>query len=361
MFKVDFDEGKKLIQKSTCECGHELVLCWGGKWGSQSYMIRCGDDPEGNLQGHQAIKERVSPTEAARRGEVALPPERKLGVLSTYPVATVMAMIKTRFPRADMDDPSAATFLLDCIRLDVDPLLGEVVPVTFRDTRTNKKVVTPLLTEDGWLSLAARACSDKWGGPPVCEPITDPEFKKALLGDDGADAWLWQAVGKTKDGNPSTAYGWVKRTEWAKAQAGMPMADLPGNQARVRAIKRWVRETFPEARSKMRDITSEFMARAGEVTEALQFIEAEYRVLPAQEGLPGPAQGAPAQGAPEDCRGYLTEKQQKAIFAIARKKGWDDMRIHSSVRERFGKEIVELSIAEASTFIDALQKEGAML
>lgn len=367
MFKVEFEDGKQILKNSVCECGHELTLCWGGFWGINSFVIRCGTDPQGNLPGHQAAKERTTPTQVARRGETQLPPERKLGVLSTYPLTTLMAMIKSRFPRADLDDPSAATFLLDCLRLDLDPLLGEIVPVTFKDSKTNRKIVTPILTEDGWLSLAARAVPDKWAGPPICTPVTDPEFKKDLLGPDGADAWVWKATGKTKDGAESVTYGWLKRKEWDKAQErGTPMAELPGNQARVRAIKRWVRETFPESRANMKGITSELMARAGEVQEALEFIEAEYRVLPApKEELPPSetpkANEPPKAGVPEDRRGYITEPQQRALFAIARKKGWDDMRIHSFIQERFHKAVLELTKTEASAAIDDLQKEGTLL
>jgi len=42
-------------------------------------------------------------------------------------------------------------------------LLGEIIPVTFKNR--DRKVVQPVLTEDGWLSLSARAARilTAWG------------------------------------------------------------------------------------------------------------------------------------------------------------------------------------------------------
>jgi len=68
---------------------------------------------------------------------------------------------------------------MDCIRLDLAPLLGEIIPVTFKSK--DKKVVQPVLTEDGWLSLAARACPERWAGPPITEPVTDKEFERRTV------------------------------------------------------------------------------------------------------------------------------------------------------------------------------------
>ncbi|GAJ13563.1 unnamed protein product, partial [marine sediment metagenome] len=55
--------------------------------------------------------------------------------------------------------------------------------------------------------------------------------------------------------------------------------NLPGNQARVRAIKRWVREVFPEAKAKMKEMTATWMDRAGDVRDIQAVIEAEYHIV----------------------------------------------------------------------------------
>ncbi|MBA7681929.1 hypothetical protein ES703_90273 [subsurface metagenome] len=81
-------------------------------------------------------------------------------------------------------------------------------------------------------------------------------------------------------GQTSSAYGYYTHKEHKKAQEGnLPAATQPGNQARVRAIKRWVRENFPESRQRMMDITAEWVDRAEGVKAAREFIDAEYAFI----------------------------------------------------------------------------------
>ncbi|MBA7548414.1 hypothetical protein ES705_40871 [subsurface metagenome] len=223
------------------------------------------------------------------------------------PVGIALTMIQTRFPRADMDEPSAALFLWDCVRLDLDPLLGEIFPVSFKTTAkdgTKKIVVQPLISEDGWLSLAARACPDEWAGPPRTMRLEEylqtqdaykgktydevkeiaKEIKKDLC--DNPEAYVWVAVGHRKGEDDVATYGWYKTSESKKKdkegkeyELSTPARDLPGNQARVRAIKRWVRETFPEAKAKMKEMTATWMERASDVSDIQNVIEAEYHIV----------------------------------------------------------------------------------
>ncbi|GAI67931.1 unnamed protein product [marine sediment metagenome] len=211
------------------------------------------------------------------------------------PVGVALSMIQVRFPRADMDEPSAALFLWDCVRLDLDPLLGEIFPATFKTKAkdgTWKKVVQPIISEDGWLSLAARSCAEAWAGPPRTmrleeylqtqdaykeKPYTEVkeiarEIKADLCKD--PEAYVWVAIGHRKDQDDTITYGWYKKSE-----EGVVAKNLPGNQARVRAIKRWVRETFPEAKAKMKEMTATWMDRAGDVRDIQNVIEAEYHIV----------------------------------------------------------------------------------
>jgi hypothetical protein len=280
-------------------------------------------------------------------------------------VDTLKSLVQARFPRAELDDASAAVFILDCLRLDLDPLLGEIVPVTFRDKRSGRRVVAPVLTEDGWLALAARACPDMWLGPPSTEPVTDEAFKEALLGEDGRDAYVWKAVGRVRRGGESVetvAYGWLKRREWQQArQQGTPAGELPGNQARVRAVKRWVRESFPEARARMKEMTGLWLARAEEVREARRVIHAQYRLAgPSPENGSGEEPAASEAALAPGAEG-ITERQRRALFAMAGSMGWDSARLHRWVAQRFHREhISQLSREEAVEAIDALRREGAL-
>ncbi|GAH27351.1 unnamed protein product, partial [marine sediment metagenome] len=278
---------------------------------------------------HHGFIERTTYTQEFRRGEEIHPAirdtiERKMILPGGQPVGVALAMIQTRFPRADMDEPSAALFLWDCVRLDLDPLLGEIFPVSFKTTAkdgTKKVVVQPLISEDGWLSLAARACPEDWAGPPRTmrleeylqtqdaykgKPYTEvkeiaKEIKKDLCGD--PEAYVWVAVGHRKDQDDVATYGWYKTSESKKKdkegkeyELSTPARDLPGNQARVRAIKRWVREVFPEAKAKMKEMTRTWMERAGDVRDIQNVIEAEYHIV--TEETPSKPEGGDKTGVP---------------------------------------------------------------
>jgi len=290
MIEIEFEEGKNITAKCVCaQCQSPLVLAWGGAYGVQNYVVYCGRDRE-----HEGFLEKETALAMTRRGEgvplyVEKAVEKKL--LPKEDIKRAIEIVKLRYPRCDLDDASAALFILDCLKLDLDPLLGEIVPVSFKvgRRRKGKKVleeekiaVVGIITEDGWLSLASRACPEKWIGPPTTLPIYDSEFKKNICNDE--EAWVWEARGKVRVGGefmetPST-YGWVKKKEWLKAQEqGTPVGELPGNQARVRSIKRWVKENFPEAKKRMMEMTREWMVRAEGVREAQRIIDAEYSIF----------------------------------------------------------------------------------
>lgn len=319
MDNFEYEEMKNLVKVCVCaQCGGELTIRTNPDTGN--LQIWCPHNP-----GHRGYTERETYTQAMRRGEEIHPAikekiERKM-LLGGHEVGTALALVKVRFPRADLDDPSAGLFLWDCVRLDLDPFLGEIIPVTFKNK--DRKVVQPVLTEDGWLSLAARACPERWVGPPITEPVTDKEFKKELCDDE--DAWVWKASGKTKDGTESVAYGWLKRKEWEKAKAAnTPAGELPGNQARVRAIKRWVRETFPEARKKMMELTSEWLARGRErgIAEVQKVIEAEYHIVTdVNDGASTDRPTFTRDGQPDWAKFWVYQKE----------KGLDEEKVHAIV------------------------------
>ena len=311
MADTDYEEMKQLVATQVCaQCGGELTIHSNVDTGKVE--VWCPNHPD-----HHGYVERETYTQEFRRGKEVHPAirdniERKMILPGGQPVGVALAMIQTRFPRADMDEPSAALFLWDCVRLDLDPLLGEIYPVSFKTTAkdgTKKIVVQPLISEDGWLSLAARACPNEWAGPPRTmrleeylqtqdaykeKPYTEvkeiaKEIKVDLCKD--PEAYVWVAVGHRKDQDDVATYGWYKTSESKKKdkdtgkeyELSTPARDLPGNQARVRAIKRWVREVFPEAKAKMKEMTSTWMDRAGDVSDIQKVIEAEYHIVTESE------------------------------------------------------------------------------
>ncbi len=316
---MEYEDMKNIVATQVCaQCGGELTI---------------HTNPEGKLEvwcpyhpDHHGYVERETYTQALRRGAEIHPAirdkiERKMILPGGQPVGVALAMIQTRFPKADMDEPSAALFLWDCVRLDLDPLLGEIFPVTFKvraKDGTETKVVQPLISEDGWLSLAARSCAEAWAGPPRTmrleeylqtqdaykeKPYTEVkqiarEIKVDLCKDE--NAYVWVAIGHRKDEEDTITYGWYKKSE-----EGVVAKNLPGNQARVRAIKRWVREVFPEAKAKMKEMTSTWMDRAGDVRDIQSVIEAEYHIV--TEEPPTKLKGKAGARAPSKARAQATK------------------------------------------------------
>jgi len=288
-----WEEMKKIASENVCGiCGAELQIHTNPEKGTLE--VGCLN------RGHHGYIERMTYTQAFRRGAEIHPAirdkiEHKMILPGGQPIGVALSMIQTRFPRADMDEPSAALFLWDCVRLDLDPLLGEIFPATFKTKAkdgTEKKVVQPIISEDGWLSLAARACPEAWAGSPKTMRLEEylsslpenkdkpreeiltiaKEIKTDLCKD--PEAYVWVAIGHRKDQDDTIGYGWYKKSE-----EGVVAKNLPGNQARVRAIKRWVREVFPEAKSKMKEMTATWMERAGDVRDIQNVIEAEYHIV----------------------------------------------------------------------------------
>ncbi len=282
-----YEEMKKIANDFVCgECGADLQLHTVPERGT--LRVGCFN------QDHHGLVERLTYTQALRRGEDIHPTirdhiERKM--MPKDELGRAMNLLALRYPRAIVDPPTAALFIMDCTRLDLDPLISpaEAVPVPFkskkRDARGNvieeKTTITMIITEDGWLSMAARGCPDRWAGAPSVELVDNKALAESLCGD--PDAWLWMATGRTKDMEPdqvTIAYGYYTRNEHKKAEEShTPAATQPGNQARVRAIKRWVRENFPECRQRMMDLTAEWYQRSEGIKEAQEYIDAEYSFI----------------------------------------------------------------------------------
>lgn len=276
-----WDQARDIIKRNVCaECGSDLQIYTVPE--TATLRVGCLN------REHHGWIERETYTQSFRRGLIVHPSiqtaiERRM--MPKDDLGRAMNLLALRYPKAIVDQATAALFIMDCARLDIDPLISpaEAVPVPFtsRQKGQEKTTIQMVITEDGWLSMAARACPERWAGSPSVEPINDPALAESLCKD--REAWLWKATGRTKDmepGQSSSAYGYFTHKEWDKIKdTRVPAATQPGNQARVRAIKRWVRENFPECRQKMMDLTSEWFKRAEGIKEAQEYIDAEYSLL----------------------------------------------------------------------------------
>ncbi|GAJ10346.1 unnamed protein product, partial [marine sediment metagenome] len=182
---------------------------------------------------------------------------------------------------------------------------AEAVPVTFKSRKKKdgeweeKVTVSMIITDDGWLSMAARGSKEEWNGPPrtmrleeylttlkenegkTREEILDiaREIKKSECKDE--EAWCYAAIGRSKTMTEDTVvYGFFTHKDLSKAEAGhLPAFDTPGNQARVRARKKFVREVYPDCRQRMIDMSREWYERSEGIKAAQEFIDTEYQLL----------------------------------------------------------------------------------
>ena len=373
-----WDEMKKIAQENVCGiCSSELQIHTNPEKGTLE--IGCLN------REHHGFIERTTYTQELRRGTELHPAirnniERKMILPGGQPVGVALSMIQTRFPRADMDEPSAALFLWDCVRLDLDPLLGEIFPATFKTKDKDNiehRVVQPIISEDGWLSLAARSCAEDWAGPPRTMRLEEylqtqdaykekthtevKEIAKEIKGDlcNDPEAYVWVAVGHRKDQDDTITYGWYKKSE-----QGVVAKGLPGNQARVRAIKRWVREVFPEAKSNMKEMTATWMERAKDVQEVQQIIEAEYRVVidPEPEvkelGVAAPAKakaknGPPVEGTSIDPT-WLDETLKEIKWSEDTAKTWLSAQFGVAAEGKLTEVLSHLTRQQAEQFVEEL-------
>lgn len=303
--QANWEEWNKLKLTQVCsECGGELDIRTVPE--RESLIFGCPTHPDAGF------RQRTSYTEDHRRG-VAVPLVIKDKIEASLMVSEhvlmdagelrrAMNLLQMRFPAAIKDLAGASLFIHDCLRLGLDPLIqpAEAVPVPFRTKDSNnreKYTVAMVVTEDGALSMAARGCAEEYDGAPATMPLLDyllREHPQRSLDEvdkmaartakqlcDDEQAWVWVALGKRRSAdiiNP--VYGYFTRAEQKKAADNkLPAGSQPGNQARVRAVKRWVRENFPEARQKMLEYTRALNQRTGGIPELQEFIDAEYTVI----------------------------------------------------------------------------------
>jgi hypothetical protein len=297
-------EWRDLMRNQECaECGADLSIYTVPDRAAMA--LGCSAD-----HGHHGFRQRTCVTEDYRRGAgVDLTVRDKIEAKMMVPAELERAMnlLAHRFPDAIRDVAGAALFVRDCMRLGLDPLIqpAEAVPVLYNVKIKDKSgkvveikpTIVMITTEDGALSMAARGCPEEYEGAPATMPLLEylmTKFPDRPFEDltqmaartakelcDDEKAWVWVALGKRRSATTvNPVYGTFTHAERERAKsAGKPAGDLPGNQARVRAVKHWVRETFPESREKMLELTREVAQRTGGVPELDDYIDAEYHFI----------------------------------------------------------------------------------
>ena len=249
----------------------------------QALAITCAVNHE-----HVGFRQRTCMTEELRRGGAVYPTIRdniEAKMMVKTELNRALNLLQMRFPDSIKDLAGAALFINDCMRLGLDPLIqpAEAVPIAFKTkdkAGKQKDTVAMIITEDGYLSMAARGCPDEYDAAPATMPLLDnlmrehpqrPLVELQVMATriaqelcDDPKAFVWVALGKRRSATEIyPVYGYYRQAEWEKAKNNkLPAGTQPGNQARIRAVKRWVRETFPECRQKMLEYTAEVLRRS---------------------------------------------------------------------------------------------------
>lgn len=293
-----WDDWAALIREQECaECGGQLTI---RTVPERAAMALGCTDPK-----HSGFRQRTSYTEEYRRGAEVYPAIRdniEAKMMVKTELQRALNILGLRFPKAITDVAGAALFINDCMRLGLDPLIqpAEAVPVPFKTkdkAGRERTTVAMIITEDGALSMAARGCREEYDGAPATmtyldylmrehpqRPIEDLEKVARRTANElctDPDAYLWVALGKRRSATSiQPVYGYYTQEERREdLKNRLPAGTQPGNQARVRAVKRWVRENFPEARQKMIEYTAELYHRSEGVREAQELIDAEYTIF----------------------------------------------------------------------------------
>ncbi|MQY55359.1 MAG: hypothetical protein GH156_02145 [Dehalococcoidia bacterium] len=298
-----WEEMKKIVRENICAvCEGELTIHTNPENGT--IEVGCLN------RDHHGYIERETYTQAMRRGAEVHPAIRDAIERKMVPkddLGRAMNLLALRYPSAIVDAPTAALFIMDCARLDLDPLIqpAEAVPIPFKSKKIvdGKEVtvvtISMIITEDGWLSMPARGCKEEWNGPPRTMRLEEylttlkenegktveeieaiaRKIKKSACKDEAA--WYYMAIGRSKTMTEDAVIpGWFTKRDMEKAEKGhLPAFFEPGNQARVRSIKKWVRHVYPECRQKMMDITAEWYQRAEGIKAAQEYIDAEYALI----------------------------------------------------------------------------------
>ena len=309
-YQEKYREMEDICKRNLCaECGSMLSIFTV----PENRSVACGCVQN---HSHTGYKEKTSNTEDYRRGDlIHYGAERSIEkkMIPKTDLARAINMLSMRYPKVIKDTATASLFLVDCQRLDLDPLIqpAEAVPIAFTSHKDgkDKTTISMIVTSDGWLSMAARGCPNDFVGPPKTMRLEEylaslPENKgksyeelktvarDIKLSDCGdPDAWTYVAVGKRRGSEECVSSGSFTHDEKTEATKHyLPAGDNPGNQARRRAIKHWIRDVFPDCRQRMIELTQEWMRRSEGIAAAQTYIDAEYSFIVAP-ALPTEGQG----------------------------------------------------------------------
>ena len=178
--------------------------------------------------------------------------------------AVIMHRLMTR---SKLNPWQAAAFLVHAKTLQLDPFLGQIAPLTFKEGNQGGQHVNPdsrtleiMITEKGIAALAYRTEPDEFIGNPRLKALTEEE--KVEHGWEKDDVAYWARGRKRtwpQDYETEVAARVTKDEIRTWESQGVPAGKDPHHHCRKRVTRRWYEENYPDAAA---------MAASGEGIEA---------------------------------------------------------------------------------------------
>ena len=240
-----YEELKKLEKGRQCgECNSPLVLCWGGAYGYNEYMLRCARDPKHevlarpyrpspfsipgyNLSQPSIRRRNQMKTELAKRGAADLM-EFQGAVLNRQQAD---AIVNTLWPGAPAVEKAKAAMI--CVQYELNPLMKHIFLIPFGQGERQTWAVVLGIQANRLIAHRAGDFSYLDDTPRLM--TKDEQIRIMGEADEGS---LW-AITKLRDSKGNTAQGYGN---WPRDKA--PYGTDKGNNKANMAFIRSERNAF---------------------------------------------------------------------------------------------------------------------
>lgn len=272
---------KEMADTHRCnECGGQLLLAWGGYYGIDGYVLRCGSNPEHSTiapKSRTAVKAEETYQESIRR-QMAM--EEEYGVAKTRALAKYEGVTSLTKPEAkeilmavfpDAPDPEITRAMILCAGYGLNPLMKHVFLIPFNKGKENETWATVLGIKAKRLLASRKASYSYVDNTPR---VMTAEEQKQIFGEVYTDKIM--VITKVRDpatGGEAPGYG-----AWPKNQApyGMDKGNSQFNMAAIRSESQALDRLRPGEMPVGVEVMPEEVA-----DEAIKgAVDAEYTVLP---------------------------------------------------------------------------------
>lgn len=263
------EEMDNSAQDDRCgECGSRLSVAWGGYWGIDGYVLRCGKNAEHattvkysyQRQGFDIDKGWIDMTTETRA--LALP-STEPGMLQRVQEAAGFGRFPSKATPAQLQELAKVAFIMG-----LDPLMGEIMPYQGH----------PYITIEGRRRLDARN-----GYKPSIKyrPLSLDERQALLMTEEIAERDVVWWCDLSEDGVTVEGFGRVLEAE-RHGEAHLPTVKHPTRMAQKRAEYHARRQKYGPSLPPIQELANVTILEEGDV------VEGQARIVDEPEPTPNP-------------------------------------------------------------------------